>query len=314
MALKAAFISVVVGLAITTPAFAGGISGTYVGTGTNLVDMLQLVQTDDKHLSGRYEEFIVKSDGKTVDNSLTFTGAVDGQVIVGNLKGSGFLASDIPVSGEIRDGKLHLTGGTSLKLNMVKSGEGEFQSRVALLTKESSGIQQAITEKAQQAAMRDLTARLLTFSDKVSTHLARVPSIEESFKSITAEMKTMLAREQSILGDGQRSVARAQISGAIYQKNNAATQIHVGLHSEAEDFARQANALEADSVKATQVCRSHPSQAEWVSPCAALTDAAQKFRERANDQKQAYEHLGTVWRDESASQESIKAASDRAIG
>src|ERR1019366_3889102 len=101
--------SVVVGLVITTPAFAGGISGTYVGTGTNLVDMLQLVQTDDKHLSGRYEEFIVKSDGKTVDNSLTFTGAVDGQVIVGNLKGSGFLASDIPVSGEIRDGKLHLT-------------------------------------------------------------------------------------------------------------------------------------------------------------------------------------------------------------
>jgi len=69
-----------------TPASADGISGTYVEKGSDSALLIQIVETADRHLTGRYEQVILQPDGKLEDMNAVINGAADGQTLVGTLK------------------------------------------------------------------------------------------------------------------------------------------------------------------------------------------------------------------------------------
>lgn len=53
-----------------------------MGHSSNGAYLLQLVQADGGHLTGRYEEVIVQPDGKRSDLNASVSGAVDGPCVV----------------------------------------------------------------------------------------------------------------------------------------------------------------------------------------------------------------------------------------
>jgi len=69
---------VCVTLAAAGPTFAEGISGTYVGKGTNGAYLVQIVQTSDGHLTGRYAQVLLQAGGRLQEVNASISGASDG--------------------------------------------------------------------------------------------------------------------------------------------------------------------------------------------------------------------------------------------
>jgi hypothetical protein len=64
-----------------------GGSGTYVGTVTNPAILIQVVQTGEGQLTGRWEQSILLPSGKVQVENAQITGASDGTTVVLTLKG-----------------------------------------------------------------------------------------------------------------------------------------------------------------------------------------------------------------------------------
>src|SRR5580704_16079167 len=126
---------IVCGLLVVRPAWAD-LSGTYVGKSPTLAVMAQIVETSGGNLTGRYEQVTLQADGKIEDMNAMIAGAVNGETVVMTIKTADFFAASIPVSGTFRGGVLHLTGGTNLVLNLVKSDEADFHAQVAALNEQ----------------------------------------------------------------------------------------------------------------------------------------------------------------------------------
>jgi len=313
-----------------TSASAEGLSGTYVGKAGNGAFLLQLVETGDGHLTGRYEQVLLQPSGE-------ITGAVDGQTVVVTIKPSEFLSGTIAASGTIEGRLLHLSGGGnggSLNLNLLRSDEADFRAQVAALTEQARQInnarlqqeaarRQAQIEADQLANVQSLTQRMIAFTTKADTTLPTFSPVEQRYHDITQHMRGALAREQSIYGGGQASVARGQISVAINQAAIQANQIHIGVGSSYQTFDFDSGQLNRESAGARQVCRgAHAATGSLHVPagsearnaaCLRFFDVAKDYEQRVFDLLAAFSKAETIWGAERRKEDQIVQASNVAV-
>jgi hypothetical protein len=86
-------------LALASPARADGVSATYVAGSEDSAILLQVVQTADGQLTGRYEQVVLQNGGKVARMVALVTGASDGHTIVVNIKPTELLSGSITASG-----------------------------------------------------------------------------------------------------------------------------------------------------------------------------------------------------------------------
>ena len=326
------------GLAIPlAPASAEGLSGTYVGKASNGAFLVQLVETGDGHLTGRYEQVLLQPEGKIDDLNAGITGAADGQTVVVTIKPSEFLSGTIAASGTIEGRLLHLSGGGnggSLNLNLLRSDEEDFRAQVASLTEQARQIndarlrqeaaqRQAKIEVDQLANLQNLTKRMIAFTTKADALLPKFAPVEQRYHDITQRMRGALAHEQSIYGGGQASVARGQISVAINQAAIQANQLHIGVGSSYQTFDFQTGQLERESAGASQGCRGAHIASDsapvpvgyeaWNAACLRFFDAAREYEQRVSDLRAAFSKAESIWNAERREQEQIVQASNMAV-
>ena len=126
-------------LSIGVSAHSESISGTYVGKGNGSAFLIQLVQTSDGHLTGRYSQISLQPNGKLAETNAAITGASDGHTIALQIKPTEILAGTMSLSGTIDGSLLHATGGgygNTLTLNLSKSSEDEFQAAISELARQ----------------------------------------------------------------------------------------------------------------------------------------------------------------------------------
>jgi hypothetical protein len=125
-------------LAAAMPACAEGISGTYVGKGANGAFLVQIVQTSDGHLTGRYAQVLLQGGSKLEEMNASITGASDGHTVALMIKPTEVLAGSLSLSGTLEGPLLHITGGgygNTLTLDLMKSDEADFRAQVANLNR-----------------------------------------------------------------------------------------------------------------------------------------------------------------------------------
>jgi hypothetical protein len=309
---------------MTWPAHADGISGTYVGKGPNSAFLVQLVQTSDGHLTGRYEQVVLQASGKIERMNAAVTGASDASTVVVTIRPTELLSGSITASGTIEGSTLHLAGagyGTSLTLHLLKSDEESFRAEVANLAEQA---QQIVTARAQQeteqrqlkartdllAHLEDLASKMTRASGKIDTELPKFPPIEQRYRTITDLMRAALARERSIYGGGQAGVARSQISVAITQATIEADQIHIAVENAQKEFEGQAGPLLRDGVDVSAKCDTHRvDSADLSSACSKLMTSRVTFTNRVDAMRRAFAQVERVWREEHAKQQRIEQAS-----
>ena len=306
-----------VGLVAASPAYADGISGTYVGKGNYSAFLVQIVETAGGQLTGRYEQTVIGAHG--FDQMIgSITGASDGQTVVVTIKPNTnqLFSSNITASGTIQGTLLHLSGGggdgSKIDLNLTKSDEAAYRTLVAALTGHSDAMNEERTRADQLAHLRDLTLSMLKYSTEADAHLAKFPPIEQRFQKITELMNAALARQQSIYGDGQASVARGQIGVAINQTGGEAEQLHVGLQAAEQEIGLKTQPLIKDGLATYLRCKSEEAQqnAGLQSACLEFREASIKFDESMKKLGHAFGQAEKVWVEEHRKQQNIIKASD----
>ncbi len=188
-------------LALSTPAHAGSLSGTYVGTGPDIAVFLQLVEAGGGQLTGRYEQVKLISGPKIDRFNAAVKGNVDGETIVLEMKPTEILSGTFIVSGTVGSGALRLTGGgygTTLNLNLSKASEEVFNSQVVALANQVSRIDAARALAADEKDLAAISQRMAAFNSRAASELKKLPPLEERFRAQTQAMATALAQQRSI--------------------------------------------------------------------------------------------------------------------
>jgi len=305
----------VAGLLATTPAYADGISGTYVGKGSNGAFLIQIVETTGGQLTGRYEQTVLGPSGKLEQMIASITGASDGQTVVVTIKRPELLSGTITASGTIQGEVLHLSGGgdgSRIDLNLSKSDEATYKAQIANLSDQGRLINETRAQTDLLAHLNELTKNMLTYSTAADAQLAKFPPIEQRYRTITELMNAALVRQQSIYGSGQASVARSQVGIAITQAGIEAEQLHNSVQGANKDIGAKIQPLIKGAIDFNQRCQSDIKEqpADLHAACLKFIDAAKNFKQNLEALGRSFDQTEKIWVEERRKQERIIQASD----
>jgi hypothetical protein len=285
---------------------ASGLTGTYVGKGDHAAFILQIVETGSR-LTGRYEEFAAKSDGKFDDNTFAFSAAVDGDHFAGTIKNSGFIGTTIPVSGDVKGDTLRLEGDASFHLTLSRGDQVDFRRSVADIKGEAAASKQI-------ALVNDLVASMKAFDGRQREATSTLPALEKRIVDNSSKMASEVERERSVRGDGQRSVERGQISVAIHQLGVDSSQARRSANVSFSELSSASKTLlvKAGDIKMGMACPSTKSEASR-SACSRFAEDDAVFERSVDQMRAAFEDFGEVWNRESVKQQALMRASDTAV-
>jgi hypothetical protein len=321
-------------------AIAGGLSGTYVASSPDAAFLLQIVETTDGQLTGRYEDVALKPSGELADNNAALSGAVNGGTVVATLKPTELLSASITVSGTFDGKTLHLTGGgnsETLRLNLVSGDEAEFQNQVAILTAKGNQIKRMAADKAHadkqaklQADAQGKAQDLINQTVSLTARLDAVPSwlaeAEAAFHTVTARMQAGLNKQLSIRGGNEAAVARWQISVDIQQAEIGASQLHEEINSARQQFEGKSAPILTKLATAVPGCNSIVGQTisttgvadadveAWKAKCAQILESAKAFQARVETTRRAFDQAAAVWDKEHRQQAQIVSTSNANTG
>ena len=308
--LKLVFLIFAALLICPLPALAQNISGTYVAKGPNSAFLIQVVETENGSLSGRFEQIVLPAGtDKLQSMNATITGAVNNQTIVLTIKPAEFLGGTIAASGSIQGNLLHLTGGGSenFVLNLARSSEADFDQQVALLSNHAQMIQNAEQDAKLQKDTQAITKGLVHFLVHARGMITKLGVANQRYRQITSGMQADLEREKST----RSSSARGQISYRIGQGSYEAGQIHfeIGLaeSNASYDHGRISEApISKQIVAAKQFCVKYRSAPD----CLNFISAYREYQQNAMILAQAFQESEEVWAQEHAKQKNIDQEGD----
>jgi hypothetical protein len=291
---------------------------------------LQIVRTPDNHLTGQLAANALEPDGTVEQNSVSITGAVDGENVT--IEGSRFFGLDsFVLSGTLRGNVLTLTGAQSVPLIFTRSTPAEFQARVAALHAQSQSIIQAkAVAQAQQRSFQaqadfvsqvnQLTRRMAQFGSEADVHLGGFPGAEKGYAAITAKTEGYVARERQLAGNPNAFNLRVQLSNAAIQNENLIEQMHnqavslqTALDVSVKPVADQATAFEQQchAVSVNSGNPTPPGTQSVNAVCGRLASAVVPFRHKCAAMSAGLANLEQVYQRERDKQERLIQESER---
>jgi hypothetical protein len=306
------------------------ISGSYLAGDNSAVVWLQIVRTPDDHLTGQLAANVVKPDGTIEQNSVSITGAVDGENVT--IQGSRFFGLEsFVLSGTLRGNGLTLTGAQSVPLTFTRSTPAEFQAKVAALNARSQSIIQAkAVAQAQQRTFQaqanfvsqvdQLIQRMAQFDSQADVHLGRFPGTEKGYQGITARVGAYVARERQLAGNPNAGVARGQLSVAANQASIQTEQMHNQGEALQSSLEADVKPMADESVTLEQQCRTIERSTGSLAPqeienvkvaCSRLENAVGPFRQKFSAMSAGLAHLEQVYQRERNTQQGLIQESER---
>ena len=306
------------------------ISGSYVAGDNSAVMWLQIVRTPDSHLTGQLAANALKPDGTVEQNSVSVTGAVDGENVT--IQGSRFFGLDsFVLSGTLRGNVLTLTGAQSVPITFTRSTPAEFQTKMAELNTRSHSIIQA--KAAAQSQLRTLEAqrtfvaeidrvigRMQQFDLQADIHLGRFPGAEKGYEGITARVAAYVAQERQLAGNPNAAVTRGQLSVGANQSSIQTEQMHNQGEALQSSLETEVKPLADESVTLQQQCSTIARSTGSITPqeiesvngaCGRLGSAVGPFRQKFSAMSAGLTHLEQVYQRERDSQQRLIQESER---
>ncbi len=314
---------VATGVALSSPASAENISGTYVGSSSNGAFLVEIVQIDGGQLTGRYRQVLLKPSGQIADTNAALSGAIDNGMVVITIEPTDFLSASITISGTFDGQALRLSGGrngATISLNLINADEGSFRAQVANLTDKANQIRQAKLEADAVVKMESFIKSMEAFSAHSAAQLGLFAPTEQKLKAITAQMHSALERQRAIIGIGEADVARGQISVWINQAEIEASQIYGSVDAAYRDFDSKSGPFLTKLASAVPGCEAVVSGAvaasdsqnvdRWKSACGRLLDNAEIFQAHVVSLRKSFTRFAAVWDEQHEQQVAIVRASD----
>lgn len=311
------------------------ISGAYLASDQNTVCWLQLVRTPDDRLTGQLIVSALNADGRIDQDSVSLTGAVDGEDV--SLAGSRFLGlQGVTFSGTLRGDTVTLafvsqTGAEVIPLTFTRSSVSAYQLRVSALNARSQSIVKAKEEVQRAAQLNQARANFLAeidqtiasmgrFDSEADVHLARFPAVEQRYEAITAKMAGDVGRESDLAGNPNASVARGQLCVAVTQGPIATDQLHLQGQSLESTLEVNIKPIADKLANLEEGCRTlayntdklgAAQNQEDSAACGRLTAAAIPFRQKYDAVAAGLAHLERVYQVEHGKQQELLREAER---
>jgi hypothetical protein len=160
------------------------------------------------------------------------------------------------------------------------------------------------------------------FSAHADAQLKQFAPTEQNLRTITNQMRSALARQQAIQGDGQAGAARSQIAVWISQADVSASQIQNGIDAAYRDFDGKAAPILTKLTTAVPGCNavvsgtavlsdSTPTNVGMLkSTCLKFLDSAKSFQAKVVSVRRSFARIAGVWNEEHQKQAAMVRASE----
>lgn len=341
-----ACVSLALGAWIATHWPNADISGVYVGSGPNTAWFLQIVQNNERHLSGRFEETTLKADGTIDRNAAAITGDVSGENIVFSFKPLAPLPIEVTASGTVSGSRIvvSLSGlGVSGQGTLERSDMAAYQAKVGSLTAQGRQIaaqraaaearqqeqraaaaarQQEIDERSRQVATtRSFITRAGDWQRALEDRAKSLADVETRYRSITERMRGYLERQRKLPMTNAASYERTQLSLTIGQGILTSDSLHTSVEGRRQAFDSTRSNIMRDVEEVRSRCRTArkptpeqpvpPDQAEWHSTCVQALELLPSLLAKLDMTASGYQHAEAIYQQEAATQRQIaKTAED----
>jgi hypothetical protein len=315
------------------------ISGTYLATDSSDVALLQLVRTPDNHLTGQLALSVLKPDGKIDRNSVSITGAVNGENV--SISGSGlFGLQSTALSGTLNGNTLTLTGPQAQPFVLKRSSLGDYHAQMSALDARSQTIiatkaaAQSQREAEQAAAFRqrqaEQTAQNLVsdinrligdmqrFESEADVHLGRFPNVEKGYQAITAKMSEYVTRERQVPLSQTASATRSQLYVNAMQASYGTDQMHYNQEALQTSLDSSIRPISEDLKTLEQRCKEGAPNGTTESQSEARDAACTRLQAAIPVLRQKYDaivvglaHLEQVYKQEKAAQQRLLESAEK---
>ncbi|CAN7570204.1 hypothetical protein LJR016_004160 [Devosia sp. LjRoot16] len=287
-------------LAMIGGAKAGGLTGSYVARSDMGAVLVQLVETSDGHVTGRFEQSLVTDKGTVETRTASLNGAADGPSAVLTLTAEQFLGESATVSVTVSGEELVLTG-KGMDLRLRSGAVDDYRTALTGLALSAEIVRQSQAEDKALRELRAFSVAAKKFAAETVDRLARFAPTEAAFRDATDRMRRGLAKERGIIGGDEASVARSQLSVAISQTEVEASAAYGRVEAAKQSFASGASGLLQQSEQVASRCsnlaplRNPDSLPEWKSACADADESLKALRSHIGSMQQAFASIEAVW-------------------
>jgi hypothetical protein len=306
------------------------VSGSYLVNDNVAVCWLQVVRTPDDHLTGQLVSSVLKPDGKIDHESVSLTGAVNGENLT--LTGGGLLGmATTTLSGTFDGNTLTLTGVQSTPVTLKRANLADYQAELGEQAKRSEAIISArATAAARQRtfqAQKNFVAQIdqavnemQRFDAEADYHLARFPNAEKGYEAITAKVNEYVTRERQLVGNPDRAVDRSQLYVSANQASLDTDQMHYHAQSIQSSLQMDITPLVNEVTGLEQACHQDGSLDTNLTPvvmqahkdaCSRLLSAAPMFHQKYAAMVSGLNNLEGVYKREKDTQARLLATAEK---
>ncbi|MEO1965564.1 hypothetical protein [Hyphomonas sp.] len=184
-------------VSVGTSAFAD-ISGLYLRGRQAVLETVQIVETSDGQLTGRYESYGVDESGKLSSTSVGFDGSISKQQLVLHMKKSiDTLFTTQSISGEIHGNSIDLTweGGAGTFQKAKASERNKALEQLNILSAQIIWMHKVErtekTYRAAESAVAKLEGQTKPLEDWMDTVLSKYDALSEQYKKREERLASM---------------------------------------------------------------------------------------------------------------------------
>ncbi len=310
-------LSVLMLFVFASQARAGGFSGDFLAQRTGFVAYLELVQSAEGRVMGRYLQRSIGSGSKVIAYEFPVTAVADRDRLVGKIERSFLEGGAIAFSARLNGKTLNIDGGSELSISMQRAAPSAFAAAALNIDAEASRRwQHASDQEAKAQAQRKTTAaargvdelrkRMFDFVNDEPSRVDALSSVIATHPGVTQRMRELVESIRQTQGASSEAVSkRSMLKADLLHASIESEHAQIDVNNAAKRFHGEGAHLVGKLGEARAVCVNTATSQTLASACEGLNHQAQDFQKLVLEVDSRYRALTEVWNRERPQQEAL---------
>lgn len=309
--------SILLFLAFASQAQAGGFSGDYLVKRVDFAAHLELVQSAEGRVMGRYLQRAIGPGSKVVAFEFPVTAVADRDRLIGKIE-RGFLeGGDIPFSARLSGKTLNLDGGRELRMSMQRVAQSALVAAIQEIESEASRRRQvASVQEANAQAQRKLSAtasgvdqlrkRMFDFVNDEPSRVEALSGVISVHTGVTQRMRVLVESINQAQGSTSETISRrSTLKADLLHASIESEHAQIDVSNAAKIFRGDVAHLTEKLAGARAACVTTGASQTLANACEGLNQQAQDFQRIVKEVDGRYRSLTKAWSRERPLQEAL---------
>lgn len=293
-----------VGLFMSSAVQAVEWSGYYLATTANSGYItLELIETEESHLVGRYRKVLVGENGPRLQLDFPVSGAVRGAQFVGRIERGWVYGGDSAVSGQRTASGIQLSGSGGLEGHLTTSSQQNERATITILEYRAKQLATAQREikakedfdkrvKAELAEIEKTLEEFKEFQRRWAQTLDALNKVVIDYEGVTARQESMLRGAESLHDD----IQRFQVSIDIEQLGiSSLFQTNIRVEQSEWESRQALENVQQRLASAMKICEGRglgrPQESQYLTRCSLLEPVPEQLSDSSIELEATFKNL-----------------------